>query len=159
LLNVFLPLLLTSKIPFAPESVVRSRTTPRPTRSPELAIETMAKSPLSGKWPVLSSRLSRRCTVQPHKFGQPDNLSAVVGAIDPTGSDDAIAKNVGPGWSRWHLPWRLAAPRRSFRYKLEAPVEAVIEQESSAAVNVKVIPIRRVVHGRPDPTELLAQSN
>ena len=42
---------------------------------------------------------------------------------------------------------------------MEAPVEAVIEQESSAAVNVKVIPTMRVVHGRPDPTELLAQSN
>jgi hypothetical protein len=39
---------------------------------------------------------------------------------------------------------------------LEAPVEAVIEQESSAAVNVKAIPTMRVVHGRPDPTELLA---
>ena len=80
-----------------------------------------------------------------------------VGPIDPTSSDDALAKNVSPGWSRWHLPWRLAAPRRrSFRYELEAPVEAVIEQESSAAVNVKVIPTMRVVHGRPDPTELLA---
>jgi two-component sensor histidine kinase len=44
----------------------------------------------------------------------------------------------------------------SFRYELEAPVEAVIEQESSAAVNVKVIPTMRAVHGRPDPTELLA---
>lgn len=93
----------------------------------------------------------------PHKFRQPDNLSAIVGPIDPTSSDDALAKNVSPGWSRWHLPWRLAAPRRrSFRYELEAPVEAVIEQESSAAVNVKVIPTMRVVHGRPDPTELLA---
>jgi two-component sensor histidine kinase len=44
----------------------------------------------------------------------------------------------------------------SFRYELEAPVEAVIEQGSSAAVNVNVIPTMRVVHGRPDPTELLA---
>jgi hypothetical protein len=38
--------------------------------------------------------------VQPHKFGQPDNLSAVVGAIDPTSSDDALAKN------RW--PWLVS---------------------------------------------------
>ena len=44
----------------------------------------------------------------------------------------------------------------SFQYELEAPVEAVIEQESSGAANVNVIPTIRVVDGRSDPTELLA---
>jgi two-component sensor histidine kinase len=44
----------------------------------------------------------------------------------------------------------------SFRYELEAPVEAVIEQESIAEVNVKGIPTMRVIRERPDPKELLA---
>ena len=44
----------------------------------------------------------------------------------------------------------------SFQYELEAPVEAVIEQESNAVETVKVIPTMRVLHGRPDPTEFLA---
>jgi hypothetical protein len=156
LLNVFLLLLLTSKIP--------SRQNRSSGRERHRVLPRADSPPLSpwrfqaiAKWPVPSSRLAPDPPRNPHKFRRPDNLSAIVGPIDPTSSDDALAKNVGPGWSRWHLPWRLAAPRRrSFRYKLDAPVEAVIEQESSAAVNVKVIPTRRVVHGRPDPTELLA---
>jgi two-component sensor histidine kinase len=44
----------------------------------------------------------------------------------------------------------------SFQYKLEVPVEAVIEQASNAEENVKGIPTMRVVHGHSDPTELLA---
>jgi two-component sensor histidine kinase len=44
----------------------------------------------------------------------------------------------------------------SFQYELEAPVEAVIEQESNDEENVKGIPTMRVVHGHSDPTELLA---
>ena len=44
----------------------------------------------------------------------------------------------------------------SFRYELDAPVEAVIEQESIAEVNVKGIPTMRVIRERPDPKELLA---
>jgi hypothetical protein len=44
----------------------------------------------------------------------------------------------------------------SFQYKLEAPVEAVIERESNAQENVKGIPTMRAVHGHSDPTELLA---
>ena len=44
----------------------------------------------------------------------------------------------------------------SFRYELEAPVETVIEQESSAVENVKEIPTMRGIRGRPDPKELLA---
>jgi hypothetical protein len=39
---------------------------------------------------------------------------------------------------------------------LEAPVETVIEQESSAVENAKEIPTMRVIRGRPDPKELLA---
>jgi two-component sensor histidine kinase len=44
----------------------------------------------------------------------------------------------------------------SFQYELEAPVEAVIEQESNAEENVKGIPTMRVVHGHSNPTKLLA---
>ena len=44
----------------------------------------------------------------------------------------------------------------SFRYELDAPVEAVIERESIAEVNVKGIPTMRVIRERPDPKELLA---
>ena len=44
----------------------------------------------------------------------------------------------------------------SFRYELEAPVEAVIEQESIVEVNVNGIPRMRVNRERPDPKELLA---
>ena len=44
----------------------------------------------------------------------------------------------------------------SFRYELEAPVEAVVEQESNAVENMKGIPTMRVVHGHSDPTELFA---
>jgi hypothetical protein len=44
----------------------------------------------------------------------------------------------------------------SFRYELEAPVEAVIEQESIAEVNVNGFPTMRVIRERPDPKELLA---
>jgi hypothetical protein len=39
----------------------------------------------------------------PRKFRQPDNLSAMVGVIDSTSSDDALAENVGLCWSHWHL--------------------------------------------------------
>src|ERR1700736_1569552 len=40
---------------------------------------------------------------KPHKFRQPDNLSAMVGVIDTTSSDAALAENVGLCWSNWHL--------------------------------------------------------
>src|SRR5664279_5595830 len=43
----------------------------------------------------------------------------------------------------------------SFQYELEAPVEAVIEQESNAEENVKAIPTMHVIRERPDPKELL----
>jgi two-component sensor histidine kinase len=43
----------------------------------------------------------------------------------------------------------------SFRYELEAPVEAVIEQESNAVENVKGISTMHVIRERPDPKELL----
>jgi two-component sensor histidine kinase len=42
----------------------------------------------------------------------------------------------------------------SFRYELEAPVEAVVEHESSAVV--KEIPTMRGIREHPDPKELLA---
>jgi two-component system, chemotaxis family, CheB/CheR fusion protein len=45
----------------------------------------------------------------------------------------------------------------SFRYELEAPVEAVVEQESSAVVSLKeIIPTVRVIRRRPDSKELSA---
>ena len=44
----------------------------------------------------------------------------------------------------------------SFRYELEVPVEAVIEQESNAVENVKGISTMRVIRERPDPKESLA---
>ena len=44
----------------------------------------------------------------------------------------------------------------SFRYELEAPVEAVIERESIVEVNVNGIPTMPVIRERPDPKELLA---
>jgi hypothetical protein len=44
----------------------------------------------------------------------------------------------------------------SFRYELQAPVEAVIERESDVVEDAKEIPTMRVIRGRPDPKELLA---
>ena len=44
----------------------------------------------------------------------------------------------------------------SFRYELEAPVEAVIEQDSNDVENVKRISTMSVILERPDPKELLA---
>ena len=44
----------------------------------------------------------------------------------------------------------------SFRYELEAPVQAVIEQEPNAVENVKTISASRVIPALPDPKELLA---
>jgi two-component sensor histidine kinase len=44
----------------------------------------------------------------------------------------------------------------SFSYELEAPVEAVVEQEPSALINGKGLPTARVIHGRPDAEELSA---
>jgi len=44
----------------------------------------------------------------------------------------------------------------SFRYELEAPVQAVIEQEPNAVENVKEISTFRVIPALPDPKELLA---
>ena len=39
----------------------------------------------------------------PHKFRQPDNLSAMVGVIESISSGTSLAENVGLCWSRWHL--------------------------------------------------------
>jgi hypothetical protein len=39
----------------------------------------------------------------PHKFRQPDNLSAMVGVIDSISSGTPLAENVGLCWPRWHL--------------------------------------------------------
>ena len=47
----------------------------------------------------------------------------------------------------------------SFGYELEAPVEAVIEQESNDVENVKGNSTMRVIRERLDPKELLAKSN
>jgi two-component sensor histidine kinase len=44
----------------------------------------------------------------------------------------------------------------SFSYELEAPVEAVVEQEPSALINGKGLPTARVIQGRPDAEELSA---
>jgi two-component sensor histidine kinase len=49
----------------------------------------------------------------------------------------------------------LAYALGSFRYELEAPVDAVIEQESNAVGNVKGMSTMRVIRERPDPKELL----
>jgi two-component sensor histidine kinase len=46
-----------------------------------------------------------------------------------------------------------------FRYELEAPVERVVEQESSAAVIVKAVFPLRVIGGNSDAVELKAQSD
>ena len=57
----------------------------------------------SGNCPCRRHASPAQGPCNPHKFRQPDNLSAMVGVIDSISSGTALAENVGLCWPRWHL--------------------------------------------------------